>query len=258
MDGDAIENLRRADAKIAAERARQDRATPSTLGSALHAAIAAASAVAIASDEDLARIDAEAERQAWADRLEVSGVHGATRVEDRRMLLRGKLQQVPALRATQAWLAKAMGQPPGRNVLVMCGSTGLGKTLAAAWAISREGGIYAKVDELVRDYARWDRDRTAYDRTADHWRRYQRAHLVVLDELGRERDANLARDAVYKLADERQSRRRQLTIIITNLSKPDLLARLHAGVYDERTASRWARDAWVVQVDGADQRRRDS
>lgn len=231
---------------------------PGTIDDAVSAVIARVSSIAIASPEQLAALDASAARQAWGERLEASGIHAATRAEDRRLLLTDQLDpSYPALIATRTWLVKALRRnTPGRNVLVLAGSTGLGKTLAAAWAISREGGIYLKVDELVRDYARWDRDRTALDATTNVWRRYQRTRLVVLDEVGRERDASLMRDAFYKLVDERQSRRRQLTIMVTNLSAEDFKARLRSGVYDERSYSRLARDAWVVDLEGQDRRER--
>jgi DNA replication protein DnaC len=257
---DVVAMMAERDAALRAERERQRKADtligPSAFGDTLQSVIAKCAEVCVASDEELAALDARAEREAWRERLEASGIHESTRIEDRRMLLEGKLEPLAALRATQGWLAKATDrEAPGRNVLVMAGATGLGKTLAAAWAITREGGIYVKMDELCRDYARWERDRTTMDHSGNAWRRYQRARLVVLDEVGRERDANLARDAFYKLVDERQSRRRQLTIMVTNLSRADFLARLHAGAYDERSASRLARDAWVVPLDGKDLRR---
>jgi hypothetical protein len=235
-----------------------------------------------ATPEELAAIDRDAARVAWGERLEASGIEAATRAEDRSMLLADRLDAVnyPSLRAAQLWLVKALRRcecsdesrrvervrcdnpecegrkPPGRNVLVLAGTTGLGKTLAAAWVISREGGLYVKIDELMRDYARWERDMSQADATTNAWRRYQRAHLVVLDEVGRERRPDLARDAFYKLVDERQSRRRHLTIILTNLSAEDFKERLRAGVYDQRSYSRLARDAWVVDLEGVDRRER--
>lgn len=268
------------DRAFAAERERRrredQRATPD-FSDALARTIAAAADAWTATPEALAAYHAAKARDMWTENLEASGIHASTRDEDRERLLAGKLEPIAALRATQMWLVNAQPRcacpgheerratrceladcagrrDPGRNVLALCGPTGLGKTLAAAWAITREGGLYVKVDELIRDYARWERDRTAMDATSNVWRRYQRSHLVVLDEVGRERDADLARDAFYKLVDERQSRRKQLTIIITNLSKTDFQTRLKGGAYDARTYSRLARDAWVVDLSGRDRR----
>ena len=213
------------------------------------------SGLPVASDADVAAYEAGIARESRRERLRISGI--ALRDEDKRAILDDTIEDTRALRVVRRWLAAAMRTPnPDRPWLVMCGPPGTGKTFAAGWVIAREGGTYSTVESYLRNYARWLSDRK-YDEREREWTmdRFRTAHLVVLDEVGMERDPELMRAAFHRLADERQSRRRQLTIAITNLNKPDFEKRLNGGVYDARTADRLARDAYVVSVDGASLRR---
>lgn len=260
MDDDVLEKMRARDAELARERERQRKsdgmAPAATLISDLAAAIARASEVCTATDADIAAMEARAQTEAQRDRLSASGIGRVLRATDKHAVIEQTLSETEALRKVRNWLALATRTPsPGRNVCVLCGDPGLGKTVAAAWALARCGGLYVKVDEYLRDYDRWQRDRSFDERTSTLLVRYKRAHLVVVDELGRERNAELARDAIYDLIDSRQTRRRELTLIITNLSVDDMNARLERGVYDERTSDRLARDGWVTGVSGKSMRR---
>lgn len=229
---------------------------PAALGPSLASAIAKAAEVCTATDDEIAAMESRLESEAQRDRLAASGISRVLRASDKHAVLTNSLADTEALRKVKNWLALATRTPkPGRNVLVLCGDPGLGKTVAAAWALSKRGGIYVKIDEYLRDYDRWQRDRSFQDESSTILRRYKRAHLVVLDELGRERNGDLARDAIYDLIDSRQTRRRELTLIITNLSADDMNERLGRGVYDDRTNDRLARDGWVTGVAGASMRR---
>lgn len=208
----------------------------------------------VATDEEIAAHEASIMREARRERLRTSGV--VIRDEDKRAILDDTVADTRALRVVKRWLAAAMRTAnPDRPWLVLCGPPGTGKTFAAAWAISRDGGIYATVETYLRDYARWLRDESYGEIEGARIDRYKRAHLVVLDEVGMERDVEAMRSGLHRLVDERQSRRRQLTIAITNLSKPEFERRLASGIYDPRTADRMARDAYIVTVDGQSMRR---
>jgi DNA replication protein DnaC len=281
LDADVLEQMRFRDQELRAERARQGESVLPTVASvgpipALPAcpvcedllrrrapfadhdcpalAWVSEQGMRIATAAEIRASNAQLAAQAWRERLSASGIEDVIRLEDRRRLLADQLDETHAMVATRNWLAKATALPYDRNVMVLCGSMGLGKTVAAAWALTRASGLYVSVDEYLRDYERWRRDLAQGDEKSQVLRRYKRAHLVVLDEVGRERNAEAMRDGFYRLIDWRQTRRRELTIMITNLSRKDFVDRLKRGVYDERSYSRLKRDAWVVQLHGEDMR----
>jgi len=215
------------------------------------AMVAAAPAV---SDEEIAAYERRMQRNVWAERLAGSNIDGL-REEDRARILADDLLPTQALATVKAWLAGAMRpKDPGANMLVLVGGMGTGKTLAAGWAISRNGGVYATVETYLRDSERWLRDRSYQDHGSAHAGRYTRAGLVVLDELGTEHDAALMTRAFERLIDSRQSRRRELTLIVSNLSREDFVGRIRSGVYGARTYDRMRRDARVVEVTGESMR----
>jgi DNA replication protein DnaC len=232
-------------------------ADPESLRAALADVIERTRAVATASDDDLRAMDVRAAREGRRERLARSGIRSVLRAEDRTRLLDDALETTQALTAAQAWLAAAMRpRDPDRNTLVLCGHPGTGKTLAAGWCISRVGGRYVTTEEFLRAYSRWLRDRTRDDDSARDLERYESNGLVVLDEIGTERDATMMRDALHRLVDRRQTRRKQLTIMITNLTRVAFIARLKDGTYDPRTLSRMTRDAVSIGIEGDDMRAR--
>lgn len=209
----------------------------------------------VASDDEIRAYETRQQRETWRERLAGSGIDGL-REEDREAILADNLAPTKALVTVRQWLTAAMRTPdPGVNMLVLIGPMGLGKTLAAGWAISRHSGLYATVETYLRDYQRWLRDSSREDGTSQHMWRYKRAHLVVLDELGTEGDAALMTRAFERLIDSRQSRRRELTLILGNLSREDFVQRVRSGVYGARTYDRMRRDARVVEVTGESMRK---
>ena len=208
-----------------------------------------------ASDDEIAAYEARQLRETWRERLDGSGIDGL-RHYDREAILADRLEPTKALTTVRAWIAGAMRTPdPGVNTLVLVGGMGLGKTVAAGWAISRHSGLYATVETYLRDFARWLRDQSREDSSAQQLWRYKRAHLVVLDELGTENDPALMRRAFERLIDQRQSRRRELTLILGNMSRDEFITRLKGGVYGLRTYDRMKRDARVVECTGESMRR---
>jgi DNA replication protein DnaC len=209
----------------------------------------------VASDDDIRAYEARMQRETWRERLAGSGIDGL-REDDREAILGDRLHKTAALDYVQRWIAAAgRTRDPGPNMLVVCGGMGLGKTVAAGWAISRHSGLYATVETYLRDFERWYRDRSYDDRSATDWRTYKRSRLVVIDEIGTEYDAALMARAFERLVDSRQSRRRELTLMLGNLSKADFVQRIRSGVYGARTYDRMRRDAVVVEVTGDSMRK---
>lgn len=208
----------------------------------------------VASGRELAAYEARQAREARKERLERSGI--IVKLEARRMLLADELYPTPPLVAVQRWLVAATGSPgAGPNWLFLCGGMGAGKSVSAAWALSRQEGIYTTLETYLRDYRRYLDDRSPMDRADIVRDRYARAGLLVVDELGTETDAVLMRAALQWLVEHRNTRRRHLTITITNMPKDEVLNRFRLGIYDVRTWDRLKADAAFVSVDGQSMRR---
>jgi chromosomal replication initiation ATPase DnaA len=161
---------------------------------------------------------------------------------DQRLLLDGKLDpKVKALEAVASWL------PSPVPWLMLLGSTGRGKTLAAGWALVQRGGRYVGARELERVAT------ARYGDEAELFSKLLETRLLVVDDIGRERDAGNMTAALLDLVDERR-KRGQKTIAIANIAKAAFLE-LYA---DERLLSRLNEPgiaAWIADT-GPDLRAR--
>jgi len=218
---------------------------------------------AVASDEEIAAYEAQQRRDLRREALMSSGLRLPD--EDRAMVLSGRLDRTkPACATVASW---ARGAPrPGQTVdgctpgiLVLCGGMGTGKTVAAAWWLSHVRGKAVTIHEAVRTYSAWKRAGAGrvLEQAKDDLMRLARMDCLLLDELGQESDsdAELAREVLHWVVDNRQSKRRR-TLILTNLSTSDLGDRFVRGVYDSRTADRLRTVGQVVQIAGASMRGR--
>lgn len=139
------------------------------------------------------------------------------------------------------WMDARRKQPLAwKPILGILGGTGIGKTVASTWAISRNDGDYVKTRALTIAH------RAMFGDEATAWRKLMRSPLLVIDDLGRETDDH-GIAAVEDAIDERQSRP---TIITGNITKPQLLSR-----YGDRVASRLAESGVLVWIDDEDRRR---
>lgn len=152
----------------------------------------------------------------------------------------GTLLSTQALRTTIAWLAGP------RQVLVLVGDMGTGKTTAAAHAamtrLARGPFVYVKEPTLARwvMFARYDRQ----------WSAAVEAQTLVVDEVGtaEQRDFADARAGLSRIVDDRIGQGRR-TIVIGNLSEADLARR-----YDARMLDRLRDVGFVAEVRGPSMR----
>lgn len=155
-------------------------------------------------------------------------------------LLDGQLTSTRALQITSGWLAGP------RSVLVLLGTPGTGKTVAAAHAaltrLSRGSVVYVREATLARwsMFARYDRE----------WAAASACATLIVDELGTAsaRDVEAARLALLRMVDDRMGRGRR-TVLVGNLSVDDLGRR-----YDERLIDRLQEVGFVAEVKGASMR----
>jgi hypothetical protein len=159
----------------------------------------------------------------------------------------------PAYSAVRRWLL----DPESKPVLVLASGTGVGKTVACAWALAHMGGEYVRAVDLAKRHDPYRQEAEPLI-MAPH-------ELLVLDDLGTEpKSATGARDrrfmpALYDLVDQRQGAirrgtrwQKRRTLITTNIG---MGAFKDAAVYgEERIRSRLRQSAQWVSIKGTDGR----
>lgn len=157
---------------------------------------------------------------------------------DAELVANGALEPTRVLRATRVWLD---GASP---LLLQSGPPGRGKTLAAADALVRLPGSYVRAGTLARLFM------ASYGSEVQEREELVRApRLLVIDDVGTERNADAMGSALVEVLDAR--RRGQRNLWITNLSR----AAFEQRYPDARLHSRIAQSGvWCID-DGADLRR---
>lgn len=162
--------------------------------------------------------------------------------------------QWPAYTQVRRWLL----DPASKPILVLASGTGVGKTVACAWALAHMGGEYVRAVELAKRHE-------PYRAEAEPLVMAPHA-LLVLDDLGTEtKSADGKRDrrflpALYDLVDQRQGAirrgarwQKRRTLIATNVGMD---AFRDAKIYgEERIRSRLRQSAQWVSIQGTDGRR---
>lgn len=153
----------------------------------------------------------------------------------------------PMCRQCGADLGVPRGPQPLR-FLGLLGPVSIGKTVACAWACANIGGHAIKAADVPRILRDYDRDERAT--------RILMCRLLVIDDLGTEpgRDGSPGQyfaSALYELIDARLSRRKCLTLVTSNLSRADIVAR-----YEPRTITRIDHDGWFSEKLGTKSLRR--
>lgn len=184
------------------------------------------------------------------ERLRVAGI--PLEAHARRRIIENKLEHTPALDAVRPPIAAAANGHGIEAFIALLGERGRGKTTAAGWALAELGGSYLKIDRAGQLRKR--------ERVSDghEWDLALRSRVLVVDELGAERNAVDGELALLDLVDERQDFGR-ITILISNLSELDLFGDPDGrrnGRYDPRIPDR-LRSVWrTVQLAGESYRKR--
>lgn len=195
------------------------------------------------------QIEANVARNARRVNLELNRIKTAITDEDYRAILAGTLADTPALAITKRWVHASLVDKPDPDkrpprFLMLLGEKGLGKTVAAAWAIAEAGGFYLSgpgLRELAESTFWGDRDKRE---------NILAARLVVLDDLGAEDPTPKVCEYVGRLINERQGARMH-TLLTGNLSEEDMEER-----YGDRAAERVFHQGAVFDVKGKSMRRR--
>jgi len=206
--------------------------------------------------EDQIRAKREAWDQAqWGDRLRSSGIFDELDDDAKRAVLANRARpELPTERVKEWWSVRRPldpdQAPSGPPWLFLCGGKGCGKSTAAAHVLAREWGLYTIMSTLMADYTTWKRAKP-HERHSSMFERYKRSGVLVLDELGMEKDseAEAAREAFFALVNGRQSKRTH-TIVISNLSRDLVIKRVKTGVYDERSHDRLRSISLVLGFEG--------
>lgn len=191
----------------------------------------------------------EAQRDAEAHDLEerrsskLLELLGAAGVGERTVTATNAPDDTQALNAVRRWLKGK------RTWCVLLGRPGVGKTVAAVWAL-REAlsdghtAAFRRTGAVSR--------LSQFDAGADEMRRLSRVQLLVLDDYGTEHASEYAKAQLYQLLDTRHEERLR-TVLTTNLSREQF--RAHAG---DRLVDRIAGDGLVVELNGVSLRRREA
>ena len=180
----------------------------------------------------------DAERLAAERRAKVMALDLPVTLADERALLDGTTEKTRIATAVNAWFA---GPDP---LLVLSGTPGTGKTMASAVLLVEHGGAYVRALELARLYlAQFGEEIERREALAATY------PLLVVDDIGTERDAASMTVALVEVLDARRRGRRN--IWCTNLSR----AAFEARYPDPRLHSRMAQSgSWLVEA-GEDLRR---
>lgn len=192
------------------------------------------------------------------ERLEESGVGDVITPEDFDRIVKGAPVMLPtmAFRTVQAWHECFSGQREGVHVpiTVLYGMTGRGKTLAGAWLVAQEGGVYVTAPELRSLFSSPVRNENRINQIL-------RARVALLDDLGTEENDAKAQGALWEFVNKRQGLRSAMTLITANLALypiPSKVPEERAFVsrYDERIKRRIEHIGRFVEATGDDLRRR--
>ena len=157
---------------------------------------------------------------------------------DYERLLRDDLDRTPALVSVHGW----QKSPKSGPILCLSGDIGIGKTLAAMWAIANGGGVYLHASEACRQWT------AKYDRLT--YEKLQGWRMLLLDDVGLEGDPAAMADLLICACDTRDGKRARM-IMTTNLTEKQLRER-----YPEpRLWSRMLRHWHFVTKTGPDLRK---
>ena len=97
------------------------------------------------------RADRDGSREKRLENIRRSGIGKHLGPGDANILVRAQVSETPALRLVRSWAQPE--RESARRWLLVAGTTGVGKTVAAAWLLARDGGRYITMTDLVRLYS---------------------------------------------------------------------------------------------------------
>lgn len=212
---------------------------------------AKAAALGLTPDQYSAKLEADAHeenRQREArdryDRRLSGAAHFRGRMPDD--LLEAIVRDRTTVLDTKAWEAVCKWKTSDRPILVLCGGTGSGKTVAVARHAIDEGAFQSlRAIRVGAHYEQWTSDRDSKVEPLN-----LRTRLLIIDDLGQEaQEDRRSFAALEEIVDSRQSMKTR-TIFTTNLTPEQIKAR-----YPERMLSRLAQCAMVVSIPANDMRR---
>lgn len=141
-----------------------------------------------------------------------------------------------------------------RRGLLLAGPVGVGKTHLAVSIVNahlrqNRSAVFALVPALIDDLRAAQRT----DKELELRRLLERAALLVLDDLGKERLTPFAAEQLFKIIDARLAAKRQ-TIVTTNIADPDKLAERLGSDHGRAIVSRLAELCEWVALTGDDRR----
>lgn len=198
---------------------------------------------------ELAKYEADKQRLATEEtwmrrgaRLESSGIMCEIPDDIRPSLIAGTLTASEPLTATQKWLADRERKP----WIVLGGSTGVGKTCAAADALATEGGVFKTAEEVVVAFA------AMFGPEAQERERILKARMLVIDDVGTEVDRDRMLSALVSLLSKRASAMWTPTIVTANMTANAFRERYK----NERLMSRFSKSVKWISLQSKDDLRR--
>ena len=176
-------------------------------------------------DEDRKRADA---RQRW---IEV--FHHDVSAKVLAEAFDGGLREEPPLLAARRWWRSTV------PMLILCGTPGTGKTLAAVSLVCDHGGEIVRAIDLARRIDPWESEIKRGVRELSIG-----ARLCVLDDLGTEVDTARTKEALFRFVDARLTQETR-TIITANMAKADIRQ-----AYGDRIADRLNGVAVALEFNG--------
>lgn len=170
----------------------------------------------------------------------------------RQRIATGRIEPTPALKATRSWW-QAFTQKRTPRTLVLLSTVGVGKSVAAAWAVGRCGSGMAMMarDAELAYASQWGPQR-------ERWEAFLGCRLAIVNELKTERNVETAVGMVEELVGIRHARGLP-TMLVGNLPRAEFEARYGGSTDDARASSRLlsrlAEHGRIESWRGADMRR---
>lgn len=200
-------------------------------------------------EQPVTSVSARVERE---DRLRESGIEFVITSDDFDAIAKGETRiDTHALKTVRRWhasrdeLGNSVNGRRAATMFAFVGLTGRGKTVAAAWLLSRLGGAYVTAEKHRRLFT------STRPQDAVELDTLMRKRVVVLDDVGTELNTfDTAAPALYEFIN-RRNHRSMWTLITANLAKEEFMSR-----YGERTVRRIEHHGEIMVVTGEDLRRK--